>query len=95
MKRGVCETEDSKPENNPEVNVEVTGHTDSVGTTSGNYNLSVSRANAVKAYLVEYGISRSRITTRGEGETKPVEKNSTEAGRAKNRRVEFLFRTTE
>lgn len=75
----------------PATSVTVSGHTDSIGAKESNHNLSHARADAVKKYLMDHGIQSSRITTVGEGEEKPVAPNSTEAGRALNRRVEFLF----
>ncbi len=74
----------------PALNVEVEGHTDSVGSDAYNQKLSQRRANAVKDYLVKKGgISASRLTTVGYGESKPVTSNATAEGRAKNRRVEL------
>ncbi len=67
----------------------IDGYTDSVGKDDMNMDLSVRRAAAVKKYLVEHGISESRLTSRGFGETNPVADNKTAAGRAKNRRVEL------
>lgn len=81
--------------NHTDVKVEIAGHTDSVGTDSSNYALSVARADAVKKFLADRGIAASRISTRGFGETRPVQSNATENGRAKNRRVEFVFTKTE
>ena len=65
------------------------GHTDSVGTDAYNQRLSVRRADAVKAYLVEKGVEKNRVYTEGKGETQPVADNKTAEGRAKNRRVEI------
>ena len=65
------------------------GHTDSVGTDAYNQKLSVRRSEAVKAYLVGKGIEKNRIYTEGKGEKQPVADNKTDAGRAKNRRVEI------
>jgi outer membrane protein OmpA-like peptidoglycan-associated protein len=76
------------------VSVTVYGHTDSIGTTEDNYKLSVARADAVKKFLMDHGIQEGRISTVGHGETKPVAPNNTAAGRALNRRVEFLFEGT-
>lgn len=63
------------------------GHTDSVGSDAYNQKLSLSRAEAVKAYLVSKGMTQSQVYTEGKGETQPVADNATSAGRAKNRRV--------
>jgi OOP family OmpA-OmpF porin len=65
------------------------GHTDSIGTEAYNQALSVRRADAVKAYLVEKGIEKNRVYTEGKGEKQPVADNKTAEGRAKNRRVEI------
>ena len=74
------------------VNLEVivaVGHTDSKGKPDYNQKLSVRRADAVKAYLTSKGIEGSRVYTEGKGEAQPVADNKTDAGRAKNRRVEI------
>ena len=65
------------------------GHTDNVGSDKYNLDLSTKRAEAVKKYLGEQGISPERISTEGFGSTKPIADNSTAQGRDKNRRVEF------
>ena len=65
------------------------GHTDAVGTDGYNQKLSVSRSEAVKAYLVSKGIEKNRVYTEGKGEVQPVADNKTKEGRAKNRRVEI------
>ncbi len=74
---------------NPSIRVSVDGHTDSVGTDSYNQALSQRRANAVYRYLVAAGISPGRMEVKGYGESQPVADNSTETGRAQNRRVEL------
>jgi len=71
------------------VDIIVEGHTDSVGTEQYNLGLSRRRADTVRAYLVDHGIVRSRITAEGMGESKPVASNDTADGRAQNRRVEL------
>lgn len=65
------------------------GHTDSVGTDEYNQKLSVRRAESVKAYLESKGVEANRVYTEGKGEKQPVADNKTDAGRAKNRRVEI------
>jgi len=70
--------------------VEVAGHTDSVGSEAYNQGLSERRANAVKDYLTAKGITASRLSARGYGESQPVASNDTDAGRAENRRVELI-----
>lgn len=73
----------------PGFDVEVQGHTDSTGSSSYNMNLSQNRAESVKTYLVDKGISSSRLSARGYGEDQPVASNDTREGRAENRRVEL------
>ena len=65
------------------------GHADSRGPAEFNQDLSVRRAEAVKAYLLNKGLSQQQVKTDGKGSSMPVADNSTEAGRAKNRRVEI------
>ena len=74
----------------PELRYEVQGHTDSTGTPEANQKLSERRAKAIVDKLVELGISRSRLTAVGKGQFSPIADNSTEEGRAKNRRVVFV-----
>lgn len=77
----------------PTLKLDVVGHTDNVGDAAANQKLSQRRADAVVASLVEdHGIAESRLTARGEGMGKPIADNATEAGRAKNRRVELVKR---
>ncbi len=73
----------------PKVTVEISGHTDSTGSTEHNTELSKSRAESVKAYLVEHGVEDSRIETRGAGPDEPIDTNASVEGRSKNRRIEF------
>ncbi|TGD59218.1 DUF5723 family protein [Flavobacterium humi] len=72
----------------PASHFSIEGHTDSDGTDAANQTLSENRAGAVKAYLIENGISSSRLTSAGFGESKPIASNKTKAGKAQNRRVE-------
>jgi outer membrane protein OmpA-like peptidoglycan-associated protein len=74
---------------NPDVEVEISGHTDNRGSRARNIDLSLSRADAVKTYLVNRGVEAHRIRTKGYGPDRPIAPNSTEDGRAKNRRIEF------
>ena len=67
--------------------ITVSGHTDNVGRDDYNMKLSQDRANAVTQYLVSQGVPASRINSVGFGKTKPIADNSTEVGRAQNRRV--------
>lgn len=74
---------------NPHLVVEVAGHTDSDGAASANLGLSERRANTVRDYLINGGISPSRLTARGYGESEPIADNATTEGKAENRRVEL------
>ena len=69
--------------------IELSGHTDNVGSKSNNKKLSQDRVNAVKSYLVKKGVDAKRLRAVGYGESKPIAPNSTDEGRQKNRRVEF------
>lgn len=69
--------------------VEIAGHTDSVGSDAYNTLLSQQRAEAVRSYLIEKGVDGNRLTAVGYGEAEPVASNDTEEGRISNRRVEF------
>lgn len=75
----------------PDTNIEVQGHTDSIGSDTYNMTLSEKRAGTVANYLQAKGIAGNRITTKGFGKTAPVASNDTEEGRAQNRRVNFLI----
>ncbi len=72
-----------------DVDIEVEGHTDAIGSDAYNQRLSERRARAVADYLARGGIARSRMTLRGMGESQPVASNATADGRAQNRRVEL------
>lgn len=75
---------------NPSINVEIIGHTDSVGEGYHNQELSENRAKSVQNYLINNGIDKNRLTSKGNGSSKPIATNETESGRQENRRVEFL-----
>jgi len=74
---------------NPDIHVEIQGHTDNVGNAPYNLELSGKRAMAVFSYLVDQGIDQERVTYKGYGEEKPVASNEDENGRSLNRRIEF------
>jgi OOP family OmpA-OmpF porin len=76
----------------PDLKLEVAGHTDNVGGADANRKLSEARAQSVMQALVTRGIAAARLTAKGYGPDKPVADNSTEPGRAKNRRVELIKR---
>ena len=71
--------------------IEVAGHTDNTGAAAYNQQLSERRAQAVAQYLAAQGVNQQRIITVGAGMTRPIADNSTEAGRAQNRRVEITL----
>jgi OOP family OmpA-OmpF porin len=81
--------EDIKSSKSKVVDINIVGHTDSVGTEEYNQELSVRRANAVKDYMVSEGIDPGIIDVKGMGEADPVASNATAEGRAQNRRVEI------
>jgi SH3 domain-containing YSC84-like protein 1 len=74
----------------PDWKIRVEGYTDNVGAPDANLKLSNDRANAVLNWLADHGVDRGRLTAKGFGEAHPIAKNSTSAGRAKNRRVELV-----
>lgn len=75
---------------NPDLNFSVEGHTDNTGNAASNLFLSEARSDAVVNKLVEMGIAPKRLAARGKGQVSPIADNSTDEGRAKNRRVEFV-----
>ena len=76
--------------NNPQLKIEISGHTDNIGTSEYNKNLSIKRAKSVYLYLVgEKNIPQSRLVFKGYGDEMPKVPNSTEQNRSKNRRIEF------
>lgn len=78
---------------NPQLKIEIRGHTDSTGNDEYNLKLSGRRADKVKEFMVKNGITDTKIKTKGFGESKPITSNDTEEGKAKNRRVEFIILT--
>ena len=78
-----------------ETGITVYGHTDNVGSEAANRKISLQRAESVGNYLNSKGIAKSRITMQGMGYDQPVADNSTEAGRAQNRRVEVFITANE
>ena len=78
-------------QNNPQTNVQICGHTDNTGSRAVNEKLSKERANSVLTYLNNSGVAKSRMTSEGYAYDYPVADNSTEAGRAQNRRVEVYI----
>ena len=77
--------------NNPQTNILIVGHTDNTGSASLNQDLSVRRAESVKAYIASHGVGSGRLTTQGKGFNEPIADNTTESGRAQNRRVEIVI----
>jgi len=73
------------------VHVTIVGHTDSTGSDALNEQLSIDRAAAVRDYLSVRGVAPSRVSVQGRGAREPVASNSTDAGRAANRRVEIYL----
>ncbi len=73
----------------PTLIIEISGHTDNVGSDTYNEDLSQRRANAVMNHIISQGIDPERITAKGYGESKPVDTNATAEGKQNNRRVEF------
>ena len=80
--------EKAKGEMSSASKIRITGHTDNVGTDEYNKKLSLTRAEAIRDYLVSLGGDPAKMEVSGEGETRPIADNKTAEGRAKNRRVE-------
>jgi outer membrane protein OmpA-like peptidoglycan-associated protein/tetratricopeptide (TPR) repeat protein len=76
---------------NPTAAVQISGYTDNIGNDADNIILSTNRAKAVADYLINKGIDAKRLTWKGYGAAKPIADNTTEEGRAKNRRTEFTI----
>lgn len=76
---------------NPNIIIEIRGHTDNIGSLQTNIVLSNNRAKSVYDYVITKGISKNRLTYKGYGPKMPIESNDTEYGRSKNRRTEFYI----
>ena len=90
--RGVLDTFANSLRDDPNAQLSIIGHTDSTGSDAINNPLSLERARSVKDYLAARGVASNRIETAGRGEREPVADNGSEAGRARNRRVEMYLR---
>ena len=77
-------------QSNSDWRMRVVGHTDSVGSGAANQQLAQQRASSVMAYLTAHGIAGSRLSTDAKGDSQPISTNSSDAGRAENRRVELI-----
>lgn len=77
--------------NQPNTEIRIVGHTDSTGSDTLNNPLSVNRAASARDYLVSRGVDSRRIQIDGRGEREPIADNNSEAGRAKNRRIEIFL----
>jgi OmpA-OmpF porin, OOP family len=77
----------------PDLQIEVAGHSDDVGSADQNIGLSMRRAKTVRNFLIRYGVDESRLTFKGYREAQPIADNATAAGRATNRRVELRLVT--
>ena len=75
--------------NNPDISIEISGHTDNVGSREYNQELSEKRAKSVLEYLTENGVEDSRLSFAGYGQEQPAFPNDTADNRQKNRRIEF------
>ena len=80
---------------NPQLRVRIIGHTDSIGKEKDNLSLSLQRAKVVVAYLVSRGVQPDRLKAEGLGDQQPIGDNSTEQGRALNRRTELVIISNE
>ncbi len=79
----------------PNYRIEIIGHTDSLGSIEYNQKLSQDRADAVRAYLIDKGISPKKMKAMGKGSSLPLRPNNSEEGRQQNRRVEFILQEDE
>lgn len=90
--RGVLDPFAASLRDDPNTRIDIIGHTDNTGSDAINDPLSLARARSVRDYLSDRGVPAARIQVAGRGEREPVADNSTEAGRARNRRVEIFLR---
>ncbi len=74
---------------NPQMKIEISGHTDNVGTYAYNLELSKNRARSVMQFLIDAGVAANRLSSQGYADTRPIDNNDTDSGRANNRRTEF------
>ena len=90
--RGVLDPFAASLRDDPNTRISIVGHTDNTGSDAVNNPLSLDRARSVRDYLVDRGLSPSRVEVAGRGEREPVADNASESGRARNRRVEIFLR---
>lgn len=93
--KGVLQAFADYLKDNPKMKIEIQGHTDNVGNASANQALSANRAFTIKSILESYGVKGDNVTAKGFGSSRPIADNSSETGRAKNRRTEFLILKSE
>ncbi|WP_246172474.1 OmpA family protein [Sphingobacterium hotanense] len=77
---------------NPKLQIEIAGHTDNTGNKAANQTLSENRAKAVSTWLISKGISAGRLSVKGYGDEKPIAPNTSEEGKQRNRRTEFIVK---
>ena len=90
--RAVLDPFVSSLQGDPSAQITIVGHTDSTGSDAFNNKLSIERADSVRDYIVTRRVAAGRDATAGRGDREPIADNNTEAGRAKNRRVEIFLR---
>lgn len=90
--RAVLDPFASSLQGDPSAQITIVGHTDSTGSDALNNKLSIERADSVRDYIVTRGVAAGRVATAGRGDREPIADNNTDAGRAKNRRVEIFLR---
>jgi outer membrane protein OmpA-like peptidoglycan-associated protein len=78
--------------NHDDIRLQIIGHTDSTGSKEHNQQLSERRAKEMLNYLIKKGIAKERLSSKGIADSKPASSNTTESGRAVNRRVELVFK---